>query len=67
MRRVINTFPLTNKIREFIDTNKEIPFVKTVAVGDLSILPPPQNFKEWMPAILVCPDTIYNSVKTKKR
>lgn len=67
MRRVINTFPITNKIRNFIDNNAEIPFVKTVGVGDLSILPPPQNFKDWMPAILVCPETIYNSRPANKK
>ena len=40
MRKVISTYPLTEKVRSFIDTSNEIPFVKTVGIGDLSVCPP---------------------------
>ena len=34
MRKVISTYPLTEKVRSFIDTSNEIPFVKTVGIGE---------------------------------
>src|SRR5690606_3375004 len=67
MREVISTYPLTEKVRSFIDTSNEIPFVKTVGIGDLSVLPPPQKLESWTPAVLVCPETVSLSCPANKK
>lgn len=67
MRKIISTYPLTEKVRSFIDTSNEIPFVKTVGIGDLSVLPPPQKLESWTPAVLVCPETVSLSRPANKK
>lgn len=47
-----------------INGNADLNFVKTVNKGDLSILPPPEKFADFMPIILVKPVDLY-SVTTR--
>lgn len=67
MRKIVSTHAILTKIRDLIDTSQEIDFVKSVAIGDLSLLPPPQEFEHWLPAVLVCPNDVYNSRPANKK
>jgi hypothetical protein len=67
MRKPIVTHPIAKYIREMIDTNSDLGFVNSVAIGDLTLLPAPQDFKSWLPAVLVCPADVSNSRPANKK
>lgn len=67
MKRTIVTYPIIKYIREMLDKSTEIGFVKSVALGDINVLPAPQGFKDWLPAILVCPSDVVNSRPANKK
>lgn len=58
---------IANKIKQdLINDNEDLDFVKTVMVGDLSLMPSPEEFnhkdviQKYLPAVFIQPGMIYN-------
>lgn len=66
VRRRFFTNEISDLIYTLLDTNNDLSFLKTIAKGDLSLMPAPEKYKDFMPAVYIDPSDIYNDISVNK-
>ena len=66
VRRRVFANKLSSLICETLSSYKELDFLVTISKGDLSLLPAPEDFDKFMPAVIVDPTDVYLAYSTNK-
>jgi len=66
VRRRVFANQISNLIIRILEGNTDLAFLKTISKGDLSLLPAPEKYPEYMPAILITPTDLFNETNEGK-
>lgn len=64
VRRRVFANTLSSLICATLESSEELQFLRTISKGDLSLLPEPEFFKDYMPAVIVDPTDVYIKYST---